>query len=323
MKEAFKSRLTSDRLFVARFHYAADSQKDPTTPEGRKWLERALVGYSGGITGPTWRKEMEIDPEASASGKAIPKFYEWMKNGRIICDPVVDISGATLYGSYDHGYANPACYLVHGIWPDGMRRTIWECYGSHIHPQEMAQVIRGKSVVTAHDGQHLDGNPYAGKEVLKICDPEIDRRNIPQSDGSVKKVIELFRDGGVHFVKGERGNDLTVLSWLLGTLWHDVLSPSFQIASNCRNLISEFGGLEHVGISDFQALTKNKPEGLKDKDNHAWDAWKYFMMRFPVIPRVNEPQVSEGGTFEWWKKMAQKGKAPKHVTYSFQRSTVR
>lgn len=322
MKEAFKSRLTSDRLFVARFHYAADSQKDPTTPEGRKWLDRALVGYPGGMQGAKWRKEMEIDPEASASGRAIPHFYEWVKNGRIICDPGPDITGATLYGSYDHGYANPACYLVHAIWPDGMRRTIWEVYGSYIHPQDMAKVIRGQAV-TLSDGRHFEGNPYAGKEVLKICDPEIDRRTSPQSDGTVKKVIEFFRDGGVHFIKGERGNDLTVLSWLLGTLWQNPLSPSFQIASNCRNLISEFGGLEHLEISDFQALVKNKPEGLKDKDNHAWDAWKYFMMRFPVVPNQKPPEENDAGSFEWWKKMAQKGKAPKHMTYSFQRSSVR
>jgi hypothetical protein len=210
--------------------------------------------------------------------------------------------GWKLYGSYDHGWRNPACYLVHGINYDGDIVTLWEFYGAGVPVGHIASIIKGKTV-QLQDGREYEGNPFAGKEIYRIADPSIWAENQPQSDNTYKSVYEAFRDSGVLFNQGERGGDSTVASWLLGYFWQDLMSPRYRITQACPKLIWELGQQRYKEFSARIAMNRDQPEELVDKDNHAFDAMKYFLRRFPPAPRRAKPPPPSA-TFGWWKRQS-------------------
>lgn len=299
MRDALTSRITSGGIHVVRLHYAADPTKDPSTPDGAGWIKSYSSGYARGLNDPYWRKEMEIIYNAGGGENVFPHFSEWRTNSCIFIPPDPDVSNAKIYASYDHGWTNPSCYLVHAVYPGGLKRTIWEFYASEVPVSMIAEIIKGNEIVTP-DGRKFAGNPYAGKEVFKIADPEIDRRTQALYNGANKSIYKLFQDCGVYFTLGERGDDLTVVNWLVGNLWADPMNPVYQICSNCPYLIWELTKLKFPEYN----FNKNQREVIVDRDNHAWDALKYFLKRFPTTNKPKEPR-NETNTFEWWCKVAE------------------
>lgn len=300
-KKGLTTRVTNGGLFVVKLHYASDPAKNPANTVGKKWLLNALNGYPGGMQDSNWLKEMEIQYTAGAGEKVLLHWQEWLRHSNIFIDGDMDLTGARLYGSYDHGFRNPACYLVHAVYPDNMRRTIWEFYASEVPVPMVAKIIKGEKV-QLDDGRVFDGNPYGGTEVQRICDPEIMRRTQVMSKGPNKSVADLFTQSGVYFSQGSRGDDVTVASWLTGNLWVDPFNPMYQIHRQCSNLIWELGRLQRKNYSPLQARTRNQPEGLLDKDNHAWDALKYWLKRFPVgVGQTVKPQ--QQADFAFWRDL--------------------
>jgi hypothetical protein len=319
MKQGLMSRVTSGGLPVLHLHYAADPEKDPATDRGRKWLESELNGYPGGVMNSDWLKEMEIQWMAGGGDRIFPSWSKWQTDSNIIISPDVDVSEAKLYASYDHGYANPACYLIHAVYPDGLRRTIWEFYASEVHPIKIAEIIKGNDV-TLEDGRHFPGNPYAGREIIRLADPEIDRRTQALHTGEFKSVIEMYRQSGVYFQKGRRGGDATVASWLSGNLWADPYQPGYQITSTCLYLIWEIGRLQRIKLSSLMGQKRNPSEQFVDKDNHAWDALKYWLLRFPVGAKA-QVETEKVANFEWWRDLHAK-KRRNGVLPSYRREFV-
>jgi len=302
--QGLKPRLTSSGIPVLRLHYSASPDKRPGTPEGDVWLKKALIGYSGGLKNPRWQKEMEIQYGALGGTRLFPEWEQWCGLGRIIIHPF-EPEGYKLYGSYDHGWRNPASYHVHGINGDGNIVTLWEIYGSHIAVTKMADAIKGNDI-TLPDGRRYHGNPWPGRESFKIADPSIYAEDQPMSDGTNKSIAELFRREGVYFTKGERGGDTMVAEWLHGHFWKDPQNPLYRITTDCPKLIWEIGQQRHKEFSAKVALNRDQPEELVDKDNHAWDDLKYFLKRFPPKPQPKK-EVGKPGTFNWWKREAKDG----------------
>ena len=299
MREALTNRITSGGIHVVRLHYAADPEKDPSTPDGQDWLRSQLQGYPGGTDNANWRKEMEIIYSAGGGENVFPRFSEWRTSSNIFIAPEPDVLDAKLYGSYDHGWTNPSCYLVHAVYPGGLKRTIWEFYAPEVPAAQICDIIKGETVVTP-DGRRFEGNPYAGREVFKIADPEIDRRTQAMHRGENKSINKIFQDCGVFFTMGERGDDATVVNWLNGNLWADPQVPMYQISLNCKYLIWELAHLKYPKIN----LNKNNQETIVDKDNHAFDALKYFLKRFPTASKATRKK-DEAGSFAWWCKVTE------------------
>ena len=316
-------RVTKSMVPVMRIHYTADPAKRPGTPEGDAWLAQAIQGYPGGMKCPRWRKEMEVEYGALGGTRLFPLWEQWSQNGRIVVPPFQP-TGYRLYGSFDHGWRHAACYLVHGINGDGEMATLWEFYGAHVPYQAIARIIKGESVrvPACGDACHPDlrefpGNPYAGQEVYKVADPSIWAEDQQQNDGTMKSTAKLYSREGVHFIKGDRGGDTTFAEWLLGHWWRDPLKPLWRLTTACPNLSREIGLQRHKDVSAQVALNRAQPEQLVDKDNDAFDAWKYFGMRFPPAPQ-KDGAASKGNSFEWWCKQATRaaaGEAPESFAY--------
>ena len=295
------TRITSAGQAVVRLHYSADTGKRPGSKAGDAWLADSLRSYPGGFQSPRWAKEMEIDYGALGGTKLFPSWPQWSQNGRIVV-PFFIPEGWKLYGSYDHGWRNPAGYLVHGINYDGDIVTLWEFYGASVPIGAIAAIIKG-ATTTLTDGREFEGNPFAGKEIYRIADPSIWAEGQPQSDNTYKSVYEAFRDNGVLFNRGERGGDSTVASWLLGWFWQDLEHPRYRITQACPKLIWEIGQQRYKEFSARIAMNRDQPEELVDKDNHLWDSLKYFLRRFPPTPRKAKPPAPSA-TFGWWKRQS-------------------
>lgn len=299
----FKYRIAGGSTAVVRVHYSAHPYRRPGTQEGDEWRRLAAMRYPGGVESPRWKKEQEIDYGAMSGQKLLPSWEQWQTNGRIVI-PSFDPVGYRLFASYDHGWRNPSCYLVHGVDSDGNICTLWEFYGSSVPVHQIADIIHGKSIVT-QDGRRFQGNPYAGREVFTIADPSIWAEDQIMLDNTNKSVADIFNRCGVYFQKGEKGADTAVAEWLIGWFWADPMNPRYRITDNCRKLIWELGQQRFKEFSAVVALNKDQPEQLVDKDNHAWDSLKMFLKKFPPPTPKAKPRA-QAGTFDWWRKQLQR-----------------
>jgi hypothetical protein len=307
-----------------RLHYSADEHKRPGTLKGEVWLAQALQGYTGGVNSPRWRKEMEIDYSAILGTKLFPQWSLWSTNGRVVVPPF-DPVGYALYGSYDHGWRHKGAYLVHGINPDGDKVTLWETWASHLGYQTWAKIIQGETVrvpgcgASCHpDVRTFPGNPFAGRERFLVADQSMWAEDKPQSDNTMKSTAKLFRQAGIFFIPAEQGGDTTVAEWLIEQYWKDPLHPTYRITTACPGLIWEIGRQRHKDVSDAVAVRKAQPEELVDKDNDAWDAMKYFHLKFPAAPAHAKP-AQKPGSWAWWQKMAKTPRAAGEAAPSYQR----
>lgn len=326
MLDGLSTRITSGGIPVLTIHYSADEAKRPGTPAGDAWLEAALMGYPGGLANPRWQKEMEIKYGAMGGVKLFPQWDQWKRNGAIVI-PRLHLRGYQLYGSYDHGWRHPGCYLVHGINSDGCIITAWEMYGAHIPYQLWCKAIKGEDVLVhpcggeCHSAARVfPGNPYAGEEILRVADPSIWSEDQQQKDGTMRSLARLFRSEGVFLTEAQRGMDTTVAEWFHGHWWADPLKPLWRITENCGNLIREIGLQRHKELGERTALSRSQPEELVDKDNDAFDSLKYFAQRFPPAPQEKK-MSTQPNSFAWWQQQAKRAKEGKPVQ-TYQRSMV-
>lgn len=297
----FESRITKGGIFVRRYHYSADQRKRPGTEAGDLWVKEESLAYPLGIADPRWAKEMEIKYGALGGQFIFPSFNIWKTDSRIFVHPF-DPVGYRLYGAYDHGFNNPSAYLVIGCSPDNVYTVLWEFYADHVTAHDIAKIIRGQAV-TLDDGRVFEGNPFAGREEWMVADPSIWAEDLPQHRGPNKSTAAIFRENDVVFIEGERGGDITVANWLLGYFWADVHNPLVRISSRCTKFIWELSNLRNKEFSETVAFKKNNPEEILDKDNHAWDAFKYFIKKFPPPPSIMQ-KVAAPNSFQWWRKVS-------------------
>lgn len=288
-----------DGIPVLRLHYSADPAKRPGTPEGDRWLNEAERGYPGGRLGPRWRKEMEIEYNALGGQAVFPDWEAWQA---WVVVPPVSPHGLRLYGAFDYGWRNPGAFLVFGVASDGDLFALWETYDRKLPVMQWAKIIKGETV--RWQGKVYPGNPYAhegdpGLTWLR-ADPQLWAENQEMTDNTVKSIADLFRREGVAMQAAERGGDTTIAEWLY-TYWEDPTRPKLRITTQCPNLIREIGGLRHKEISPRVGLKMDAPESFMAKDDHAWDAMKYFLQKFPPGPSERKA-AQKPGSFTWWKQ---------------------
>ena len=332
MIPGYTPRITSGGTCVIKWHYSANPHKRPGTVEGDDWIKEESRVYQLGIQDPRWLKEMEIKYGALGGAYLFPLWDKWKKDGNIVIPPFPPV-GYRLYGSYDHGWANPAAFHVHGMDSDGVfTMGLYEFYASHVPAHLIADLIKGKDIVT-QDGRRFRGCPWFNEISFIIADPSIWAEDLPQHNGPNKSTAKIFRDCGVSFVQGERGGDSTVAEWLNGHFWKDPKVPRLRVACPSEFVEALPKGKEYSGFgapmltweigqqrnrewSAQVALNRSQPEELVDKDNHAWDGMKYFLRRFPPKPKAARAEATPN-TFLWWRKQAKESSGGQSLQRTF------
>ena len=256
---------TPDGIRIWQIHYTADPDKDPETKEGGEWLANELMGYPGGMASPKWKQEMEVDFDSVSGQLLFPRMEEWKDKLMI---PRFDVPDSwTLYGGFDYASRGVSAFVVFakGKNTDDYY-AIWEFYEKNSGYLNTINAIKSC--------------PYYDRLEWIVADPQIWASN-QQKQGSdeMVSIAQLFGEQGVHFLKGSKGGDIAVGERVNQELWNfqENEVPKFRLFDNCDKLWWEMTRLRFSDWRNSTALSRNAKESLIEKDNHAWDCFKYFL----------------------------------------------
>jgi hypothetical protein len=270
----------SDDLHHLTLHWTQDPHKD------LDWYReecKSLKNDPADIA-----QELDINYRASAGKLALP----WMSDEQ---HPVViptlspddpSHEGCLFYAGLDYGSNNPSCITVYRVRFVATTRyeimAVWEYY----EPSDLRRLAGA-----------LKNNPYAGRVKTTYADPSMWFYNQHDAFGQrgVTSLAFIMRDTyHTHLTPGRRGD-----SYALEQLVEYTREGRFLICDCCENQIREFKNLRYQMMSDKMMQRNNESEKLVDKDNHSWDALKYFFNTFFNKPASIDDQEPPPPPMGW------------------------
>jgi len=283
--------MAASGFHVIRLHYTADPQKDPDTQDGAKWFETAPIGYRGGIASSAWRREMEIDWDATGGELVFPQLDPY--KSKIVVNPFEIPETWNLYGSFDYGHRNPSSFHVYAIDHDRNIWSVWEYYMAGKGCRQIAKALRSCP--------HFDKLDH-----LPIADPSIWAKTQQTDEGNeMKSIAQLFFElppaEQIVFSPGKKGGDVTVAEKINGDLWFIPekpepewkFEPKLFLFKTCPMQIWELSKSRYADWSASMSEQRNKKESIVDKDNHAFDDLKMFITMFFMAPTQTPPDDLE------------------------------
>lgn len=272
---------------VIRLHYSADPDKNPSTEKGKSWFETESRKYIGGTSDLKWRREMEIDFSAGSGELVFPWFLE--AEPQLCIDPVpMRAEGWSFYGGLDWGTRNPAVLEVFAESPDGVFVNVWELFVERITVREFARKIKECPFY-----QHLQ---------WIACDPTIFNETVARKDGftSIASMMNDVSEVGEYCIDKlmaahGRSDEDGIIRFKNLTLEEPCRMRFFK---TCSNMIREVRNLKYPE----QKGNQNQSEKILDKDNHCWDAWKYFVLSHPTASKPVEE--IKYGTIDYYNRVS-------------------
>lgn len=300
-------RRKNNGLTVMRIHYSAIPERDPDTEQGWKWRKSEKPKYSSQAR---WKKEQEIDPDATGGeavfGLILEKFY----NVVVIDDPYwYPDPRWDVVGSFDHGVVNATCLLKAYIpreeidFRTGKKKppTVYVCgeYYSfrrdgwmNTVEQNCKAIMRGG--VDEHD-RKFEAMPDIDRARWIQADPSIFYKSQAEAEGEPNSIYEkTYKKNKFYKMTPYLGvrSDITFVEWMISDYWKGIATDPenirlFIVCRNasdrpqpgmhpydCPNLLWEMRRARRVQLTTRQLLTKNPSEQLQDKQNHAMDCLK-------------------------------------------------
>jgi hypothetical protein len=249
-------RNSKNRYYVCEIHYTSNPMKDPSTPEGAKWLETA----QSGMRVEQWNQEYEIDARALSQAKVYPQFI-----------PDVHLSSFTYqdlpkewtrYMCIDPGMDAPTAVLWLCVSPDGKLLVYDEYYERHKTITQNANAIKEKE------------QRHGAEPLVRLIDPSAFKTTLIGST-----VATEYAKEGIYV--SPANNNLNAGIELV-KIWLDRRDkdgdPDIVFSSSLVNLQSEF--------RRYLFKTRDKP--MKGYD-HLLDCLRYILMASPGY--ISEEQV--------------------------------
>lgn len=276
---------TLSGAWVLEVRYVADPRKDPER-DGLDWVNKAVqkVGYNGDFNSVGWQTEMEINYGA---GGGDPVFPQLSFASPVFIDGFVPetIKGRfRFFAGYDYGSNSPSAFVVWAVDHDNKAYAVWELYEPC---KNMARHV-----------EKIKACPYWDEIEVVVCDPSIMSMTQHEESGGLASMASKFEKYGFYLTRGTRGQDFAIAQDFNSDYWADPENPRAFITKACPNLAREVLGLKKVRhISDAVSIRKNQPEGIRDKDNHAWDATALIFDYGLLPPDKKLKTESKGYTF--------------------------
>ena len=247
---------TKESFKVIKVHYTADPDK--SSKEAIAELEK---GYPGGKTGSAWRKEMEIDFTAYSGQLLCYNILQEFRN-KIIQERVCQ-SHFNKYGSLDWGRNNPASFHTYIVEDKKHIHSAYEVYGNGMSVPIFASLIKG--------------SPFYKDLHWISADPSIWNKTQETKQG-LRSLADMFQDEGINLIKGKSRDDTLAINELLDR-WYNLNENEarYTLSPKCPKQIWELERIRYKELSTAMVDKSNPEEQLVDKDNHAWDDWKYFI----------------------------------------------
>lgn len=249
-------RNSSNQFIIITLHHTADLAK--RSPE---WRREAAAG----LTPEQASRELDIDYMAVMGAKVFPEITNNRPN-IVIEEPLPDFGPNVKYwGGFDYGLRNPSSFHVYTI-VDSICYSVWELYEPC--PNITDYVAKMKAC------------PYFAQIRYIAADPSIWSPSQQEATGNPISLHDKFWRAGIrNMIKGINHQEET---WVTMMRQHwSTDDPTFRIFSRCHNQIREFETAIFVNQSERQLMTTSFKEAINDKDNHALDDCKYFMLSQP------------------------------------------
>lgn len=226
-------------------------------------------------------KEMaqEINRDYEASGGAL--WLPWYPKHQDQIEQEFKISAEWyIYASIDQHPRNPSSVHIYGLDYDGFHFSIDELYETEQTIDIIADWL-------------LKHNLWQRIRIV-YADPQLWAKDQEVKSGMQKVAVfksraELLAERGIIAVPGIKGKDIDARE-RTGQI---IEQGRLKIHPRCKYQRWEFR--EALRWDDYTELIgqrKGFKEELADKNNHAWDDWKYFIMSNPVRPmRTPKPKV--------------------------------
>ena len=257
---------------VLWLHYSADPDKNPATPNGNSWYQEEVKKHYGGASGLKWRSEMEMDFKAGDGELVFPTFVQDEK--KIVVDPFPLDDTYVLYGGMDWGTRNPVSFHVYAESLSKKFYAVWEYYRKRDTINEVAEAIRAC--------------PFYDRLQWIACDPTMYSETVAKKDGFTS-IVEMLMDPDVvgNFtvdkLLGSHGRSDQDGIERVKALWGQA-DPGLKIFNTCPEMIAEIRNLKYPARKDRTSPT----EKILDKNNHAWDELKYFLLSHPFAGKVEQ-----------------------------------
>lgn len=189
----------------------------------------------------------------------------------------------------DYGYANPSAWLWIAHHEDGSI-VVFRClYGPNITVKEWGAAVRAMNLQIAHEL----GYPDTWRPSMYVGDPAIKQKGASAAV-SGKTIQQLYGEEGIPIgvegiVKARTGNQNVGLDrihqylrmrpeWMPSASTSERGEPYLQITENCQPLINELRKARKPKQTLKAKENANPSEEIRDKDNHAIDALKYYLI---------------------------------------------
>jgi len=276
--KGMKSWKTPSDVWVLETHYTADPAKDPER-DGAEWLVDAAKGYVGGMESSGWQTEMEINYGAGGGDPVFPFAADKTCPIYTKVIPYVDvIERMRLYAGYDFGMDNPSAFEVWAIDGEGHSWSVWELYEPCLD-------------MIGHTNR-MKACPY-WKDIEYIVGPwEMMSAKLPGAHG-LKTLNEQFSKYGIHMRQGRKGVNGTMALRFLSEYWSDPKNPKAHITDATPYLASEVSELRWARhTSSVVDAKKNRPDKIREKNDHAWNATAIL---FDTVPGIWVPSRTRTG----------------------------
>jgi hypothetical protein len=282
-------RRTKGGIPVVRHHYSAIPERDPDL--NPQWKEQERPKYTSQAA---WDREQEIVDNAGGGELVLADTLVTYWKKIVIEDPAWRPHPSwRVEAGFDHGKTNPTSLERNYIDYDGNIFACGEYYMPGREIFEHAPVIR----------------QMADIRKISVCyaDPSIfpftmQQSNQPSTAGKAaeraKSINDLYIEQGIELFSAFAG-DRSDLSFAARVLMHwrdlDHRQPTFRIVCrnfsesprpglhdwDCPNLLWEMLRMRRQKLTAQQLLSRNTSEAIVQKDNHALDAEKYFLLSHP------------------------------------------
>ena len=192
-----------------------------------------------------------------------------------------------IYGSFDWGYNRPFSALYFAVSEDDVVYLIAEYYGVK-RAQGMVQANEGvrwtrEKVFSELRRFELEHPLMAGRKIdYRVADPAIWDAQYGES------TADIAAKYGVHYIRGDHARIPGWLQCHYRLQFDDEGYPRFYVLDSCRDFIRTIPTLVY---------DEHNAEDLdSDGEDHAADAWRYFLMSRPIKPIIKEtPQMPAYG----------------------------
>lgn len=271
---------------VMRVHYDAIPERNSIVSPQWKLQERKKYTSSG------WDREQEINDEAGGGDKLFASLLSTFGRIIIITDtmwypqPHWDV-----VGGFDHGKTNATCLEKAYVDTTGDIYMCGEFYQmkTPTHKNEIWENV-----------PTLQKMPDLARMRWCRADPSIFYDKEAQLDGTFTNINAVYRKQGftrlTTFPTSISREDLT-FEERLNDHWANLGERKPTLYIVCRNemdrrqpglhpydspnLLWELRRMQRQELTARQLLTRNPTEKIVDKNNHAWDAFKYLVMSLP------------------------------------------